>query len=219
MTDSSSQGQEPGISIQMASNRPAEAEFYKWLLQQKEDFKEAIIRFLSKCEKKKYKRSTEVKSMLSSTGYIKRTTTQEEYLPINDTVEPLMDLNSAQEIADLLAMELDPVHSTTWTDPMVRTNQISALFGLAAGQMLDNPRYKFKGNETDASAFTLMVCKAMQSVTDRSKGGLFMKEIAESTINYQNKTLSGPEMSPGGYRMPQKPSYVDRLFAPRKPGN
>jgi hypothetical protein len=211
----------PQISLQIGDKKQDNQEFYRWINNQKQDFKEDIIFFLSRMKFSKYKESKDVKSSSSSTGKLKVSQNKEGYMTLDGkTSEPpdaLMPLNSAIEIAELIAMELDAVHSTTWTDPATHTNRIAALFGLAAGHMLDNPRYEFKGNETDVQNFVLMICKTMQSVADRSKGGLFMKAVSESTVNYESKSLSSSDMNPtGGYQMPRRPSFTDRIFAPRR---
>lgn len=212
---------QPQMSISLSNKRIEDPNLYRWLLEQKEQFKEEMIRFLSMHEKRKMRDVYNVKSKASKTGWITRSGEIEQYVSVAEAGDlTLMSKSHAIEVSTFLSDFVDPLASTTYYDPQIKINRLAALFGLMAGQMLDNPRYNFKGNETDASAFTLMVCKKMGEVMGRSRGGFLLRELAESTVNYQTQNLTPGDGSRSPLmQMPKKPTMVDNIFNPRQRNN
>ena len=202
------------MTIPLSNKQIENPDLYRWLLEQKQEFKEEMIFFLTGHEKQKTRSIYKEKSQLTESGFIKRTGGEiEKYVPLNKNTKQLMSLDNGMQLATFISNMIDPLASTTYYDPAIRINRLASLFGLMAGQMLDNPRYKFEGNETDAASFTLMVCKKMGEVMGRSRGGFLLREVAESTTNIQSNNINPNQQPNSLLSMQKKPGFIERTFA------
>lgn len=209
------QFQSPQLSMQFVDRKTDNQDLYRWLFEQKKELKSNLIAYLSNREKRVIQVKDKIKSPNSPSGYKSVTKEREDWVPVTEDDHPLMDLSHAIELSTIISELVDPLFSTTWTDPNTRTVKVAGLYGLMCGHALDNPRFNFQGNESDASFFTLWMCREMEAIINRSKGGFAFKQISESTINTQTRNLSDFQNQNTGFQMPKKPTLLDRGFKPR----
>lgn len=95
----------------------------------------------------------------------------------------LMSLQDAIQIANYIAGQAGENFSITYFAPAVNTLNIAAALAMVACHQLDNPRYNFKGNETDAAAFASKTVSLIHSVLNRSINGYMTNKMAETTTN------------------------------------
>ena len=211
MPESINPSQNPTVGVSM-SLKAQDNDLYKFLLDEKEELHDGVIEFLAKRKRVMNATTDRLKSKTLNMRITITRDKREEWELITPDAEPLMDLDHAMEVADYIAMRADRVFSTTYISPTLNTAKEGALIGLMVSQMLDNPRYHFKGNETDVRALVIQTCSLTDKILKRSIGAQMLKEIAENTVNQQIRNIS--EISqPQAIR---NPSPVEKYFLGKK---
>ena len=173
---------------------PQYADLYQSILQStKNDVRESIVENLTNCRWGETRIKTTVELTIGGKKQSIPTTKKTEGWISNVAgAKKLMPLENALEIADYVSDQVDVVFSTTYYDPSVKTLHIAALLATIASHMLDNPRYDFKGNETDSAAFAVKVVSKLHASMNRSIGGFMTKQMSTSTQNvYRHDVKEG----------------------------
>ena len=211
MSEGTNPAQNPTVGVSM-SLKAQDNDLYKFLLDEKEELHDGVIEFLAKRKRVVNASTDRVKSKTLNMRISITKDKREEWELVTPDAEPLMDLEHAMEIADYIAMRADRVFSTTYISPTLNTSKEGALIGLMVAQMLDNPRYHFKGNETDVRALVLQTCSLTDKILKRSIGAQMLKEIAENTVNQQIRNIT-ENSQPTALR---NPSPVEKYFMGKK---